>query len=90
MSLTLSHSILIWKLRRYGLKDQTVKWNENWLDLQAQINALTPLSEPLTSKLTQGLLLRPVRLNALIINLDNEKESTLSKFSADNKFGQNG
>ncbi|KAK4817088.1 hypothetical protein QYF61_027919 [Mycteria americana] len=81
-----SVSILIWKLRKHGLKEQTVKWNENCLDLQAQINALTPSSGPLTRKLTQGLLLTPVWLNTLVINLDKDEESTLNKFSADKKF----
>ncbi|PKU49496.1 rna-directed dna polymerase from mobile element jockey- hypothetical protein [Limosa lapponica baueri] len=33
---TVSHSILIGKLRKYGLDEWTVKWIENWLKDRAQ------------------------------------------------------
>jgi len=34
---TVSHNILLWKLRKCGLHEQTVRWTENWLNSRAQM-----------------------------------------------------
>ena len=33
---TVSHNILIWKLRNCGIKEWTIRWTESWLTGRAQ------------------------------------------------------
>jgi len=90
---TVSHNILLGKLRKCGLDEWSVRWIENWLNGRSQRVVISGAEfswRATASGVSQGSVLGPALFHFFINDLDEELECTLIKFDDDTKLGRSG
>lgn len=82
--------ILIERLTRSGLDDQTVRWTKNCLHAWDQIVVISGMKtswRPATSIVPEGSILVPILFDIFLNNLDNGTAYTIAKFGDDTNLG---